>query len=55
MLVVVGVGLGKIRVLICCVVYLICYYWVYLENILVVMFINKVVWEMKDCIGKLFV
>lgn len=46
----VGVGLGKICVLIYCIVYLLDEKDVLFYNILVIMFINKVVKEMKVCV-----
>lgn len=48
--VVVGVGIGKIRILIIRIVYLIEELGVVLDSILVVIFINKIVREMKECI-----
>lgn len=53
LLVMVGVGSGKMWVLIYWIVYLIEEKEVNLWNILVIMFINKVVKEMKECVNKL--
>lgn len=46
----VGVGLGKICVLIYRIVYLLDEKDVLLYNVLVIIFINKVVREMKECV-----
>lgn len=53
MLVFVGVGLGKILVIICKIVYLVKYCGIFVYCIIVMMFINKVVCEMKECVIKL--
>lgn len=50
----VGVGLGKICVFIYCIVWLIGVENVFELNILVVIFINKVVSEMCYCIESMF-
>lgn len=52
LLVMVGVGFGKIWVLIYWIVYLIEECYVLLWYILVIIFINKVVWEMKEWVVK---
>lgn len=49
-LLMVGVGSGKICVLIYCIVYLFGEKGVVLWNVLVIIFINKVVCEMCECI-----
>lgn len=49
-LIMVGVGFGKICVLIYCIVYLIDEKYVNFWNILVIIFINKVVCEMCECV-----
>lgn len=50
MLVLVGVGSGKICVLVYCIVWLMQVENIVFYSILVVIFINKVVWEMCGCI-----
>lgn len=50
LLIMVGVGFGKIWVLIYCIVYLIDEKLVNFWNILVIIFINKAVCEMKECV-----
>lgn len=53
-LLMVGVGSGKMCVLIYRIVYLMVEKYVVLWNILVIIFINKVVCEMKECVESIF-